>query len=177
MKTRRMFCALAALLLWVSPSLASWFGQSDPLKPPIIAPFEVQKVGAVFTTELHVVDHGIYTFILRLCFKENDAEDRKRVRKLAGDYGKDKNGKLIEPGVSIPLRLTISSIDEKGENPLLEREYVEAEMYSYGDDSFDKRIDLIELIPGRYRIRVESLSNVPELAGTPVYFGIGFRRK
>ena len=140
-------------------------------------PFEVQKAGNKVEIEYRAVEHRGYLFDLRLMYKEGDQVDRERVRKLAGRYEKDNNGKLIEPGVPILLRFKIDAIDDSGVQPMLEQEISELRMTSYGADSFDKRIAEVILKPGRYRISVESLKDVPELVGTPVIFRIGFYAK
>ena len=140
-------------------------------------PFEVQKAGNKVEIEYRVVKHEFYYFNLRLMYKEGDQEDRARVRKLAGSYEKDKNGKLIEPGIPIVLRFKINVIDSAGERPMLEQEIPVLGLTSWGGDSFSKQIAGVPLKPGRYRISVESLRDVPELVGTPVIFSIGIDAK
>lgn len=171
-KTRRMISVLLALFPWTSV----WAG-SKPPKPPLIVLFAIHKAGTVATTELRIVEHRIYYFDLRLGFKENDPEDKRRVRKLAGGFGRDKNGKLLDPGISIPLKLTINIVDSSGERLLLEKEIREEEMYAYGTDAYLKKISRIALKPGYYRISVESLEDIPELSKTSVSLGIGFNPK
>lgn len=172
MKTRRMFSAMLALFPWL-PALAG----SKPPKPPLILPFAVHKAGTVVTTDLRVVEHRVYKFSLRLGFKEHDREDRKRVQKLAGDYGRDSQGKLRNPGISIHVRLKISTIGSSSERVIYDEEIQEEEMYAYGADAYLKKIDHIELRPGLYRIAIESLQDIPELAETPVSLGIGWAPK
>lgn len=140
-------------------------------------PFAVQKAGNKVEVEFKADEHRGYLFDLRLMYKEGDQVDRERVRKLAGRYEKDNNGKLIEPGAPILLRLKIDAIDDSGIKPMFDQEISELRMTSHGADSFNKRIAEVPLKPGRYRISVESLSNVPELLGTTVVFSIGFYAK
>jgi len=140
-------------------------------------PFEVQKAGNKVEVEFKAGEHRGYLFDLRLMYKEGDQVDRERVRKLAGRYEQDNNGKLIEPGVPILLRFKIDVIDDSGIKPMLDQVTSELRMTSHGADSFDKRIIEVPLKPGRYRISVESLKDVPELFGTPVIFRIGFNAK
>lgn len=173
MKTKRLFVAMLAFFPWFSACT----NDTRPPKPPLILPFAVQKAGNKVETELRVVEHRGYRFSLRLGFKKGDEEDRRRVRKLAGDFGRDRNGKLIEPGISIPLGLKISVIDSSGERSLLEREILEEEMYAYGSDHYSKQIIEVVLRPGHYRIAIESLKDTPELLGTPVALGIDFNPK
>lgn len=144
---------------------------------PSSLPFEVQKAGNKVEIEFRAAEHRGYFFNLLLMYKEGDQEDRARVRKLAGSYEKDKNGKLIEPGIPIVLRFKINVIDDSGERPMLEQEIPVLGLTSWGGDSFSKQITTVILKPGRYRISVESLKDAPELVGTPVIFSIGIDAK
>lgn len=166
---RRLCIAMLAFLPWLSACA----NDAGPPKPPLSLPFEVQKAGNKVETELRVVEHRGYIFALLFMYKKDDQEDRARVRKLAGEYEKNQNGELIEPGVPILLRLKIDVIDDSGVKTMLEQEISELRMTSYGAVSFNKRISAVPLKPGHYRISVESLKDVPELLGTPVIFQIG----
>lgn len=173
MKSKWLFIAMMALLPW----LTACAQDAGPPNPPLSLPFEVQQAGNKVETELRVVEHRGYSFDLRLMYKKGDQANRERVRKLAGRYEQDKNGKLIEPGVPILLRLKIDVIDDSGVNPMLEQGVSELKLTSWGGDSFNKRIAEVPLKPGRYRISIESLRDVPELLGTPVILRVGFDAK
>lgn len=99
-------------------------------------------------------------------------EDASRLTKLAGQFGRDKSGKLVRPGISIPLKLQVSVIDAAGERIVYDKKVHEEEMLSNGGMGIEKLIDSIELKPGRYRISVQSLKDIPELAENPISFGI-----
>lgn len=173
MKTaRQLFIVMVMSLPW----LTAYANDTQFHKPPLSLPFEVQKAGNKVEAKLEVVEHRLYVLQLRLMYKEGDQKDRARVRKLAGDYEMDKSGKLIEPGVSIQLRFQIYSIEAGEERTLLEKTILQPEeirMTSYGAEFFSKRFAEVPLKPGRYRISVESLTDVPELIGTPVMLQIG----
>lgn len=78
------------------------------------------------------------------------------------------NTKLIEPGISIPLRLKINLLGPSGTKLLVDREFWEQEMYAEGSDRFLKTITVVRLTPGRYNVSIQYLKDVPELRGTPV---------
>ncbi len=175
---RRIGLASALIaLFFVLCALVACDGTKQVPKPPLVLPFAVQQAGNKVETELQVHEYRPYIFDLRLGFVEKDSEDRERVKKLAGDYGRSKEGKLLKPGVAVPLRLRISVIDSFPEKTLLEREILEEEMWAYGADNFKKRIAIVPLKPGHYRISVESLKDMPELIGTTVALGIGYDPK
>lgn len=171
----------AKLLLLVVLIIFPWFSacarDAKPLQPPLSLPFEMQKAGNKVETELRVIEHRGYLFDLQLMYKERDQVDRARVKKLAGAATIDKYGNLVEPGILILLRLKIEVVDDSGVKLMFEQEISELRLTSHGADSFDKRIAVVPLKPGRYRISVESLKDVPDLVGTPVIFRIGFYAK
>jgi len=116
MKTKHFLLVAIALVHWNFVWAAS-----RPPTPPIILPFAAERAGSRITTELQVVEPLTYTFSLRLGFKKNDPGDRKRIKKIAGGFGKDRNGNLVEPGIGIPLKLTIRVVDSTGDKYFLEK--------------------------------------------------------
>ena len=136
-------------------------------------PFAVYQAGATVSADLRIseknrnkeTDH--YPFDLKFMFKEGDEADRARVQKLAGGGGTI-NGWPAEPGIAIPLKITIHVIDTSGEKPFLEKEILTKAIWSEEIDSFCRKIDFIHLPPGYYHITVTSLKDIPELAGTEV---------
>ena len=144
-------------------------------RPPIELPFAVYQVGATVSTDLRIVKKGPYKypFYLNFMFDEKDGLDRERVRKLVGSWGKNKvTGKSIEPGIPILLKLTISVIDPSGMQPFLEKEILVGDLCGFSANDFSREIDSIQLAPGFYRVTVQSLKDVPELANTKVVFAI-----
>lgn len=165
LRTKRILAAVISVLLWISiPAFAR------AKKPPITLPFAVHMAGQTVSSEVKIVEEGIYPIVLRFQYK--DAEDRERVRRLVGDYGRDKSGNLIRPGILISLKLTIHTHEATGERTYLEKELLVGEMFAYGEKDFLRYIDNIKFAPGVYRISVESARDVPELATTPVFLGI-----
>ncbi len=144
-----------------------------PPKPPLIVPFEAQKAGSTFMTELRVVEHRYYEFTILLKLKEGATmEDARSLSELAGWFGRDGSGKLRKPGISIPVKLKVRVIDAAGERTIYDKEIYEEEVQGGGGAGIEKLIDSIELRPGRYRINIESLKDIPELTGYPINFGI-----
>jgi hypothetical protein len=159
------------LLVLLAASLYYLFVYSDTDKlpqPPLLLPFDTQKAGFKIETDIRVVDYHTYEFGFKLGFKEGDATDRARVEKLAGDYGRDKAGKLIHPGVPIPLRIRIEARKPSTLESVFEREFLEEEMYAIGDTYFRTEITTVKLKPGTYHLMIENFKEVPELKSTPV---------
>ncbi len=168
MQIRRRLSAVLAMLPW-------WSAQASPVRRlPVIVPFPIAEKGRSLVIDIDVREHRVYWLTLRLSFDPNDRVQREKVRTLAGDHGRDSQGNLITPGVKIPLALTIASLSTS--SPTLEKEIREEEMYAVGADHYTKKVDTVELKPGKYRVSVVTLAASPELSGVPVALGIGFDR-
>ncbi len=147
---------------------------SNPFTPPIELPFAVHQKGATVSTRLQMLEERNYPFYLKFYYDEKDKADRGRVRKVAGGGGRDRYGKSAEPGIQIPLKITINIIDSSGERPFLEKEVLTAGIVSW-NGSFDRKIDNVKLAPGLYRVTVQSVKDIPELVNTKVTLGIYLR--
>ena len=173
---RNLIASLITLLFLVL-ALTTCETRKQPPEPPVTIPFAVQHAGATIETKLLVQEHRPYLFDLVFGFEKKDPNDRERVKKLAGDYGRNQNGKLINPGISVPLNLNINVIDSLGERPIFNLKIVEEEMRGYGADHFLKQIATIPLKPGHYRVSVETMRDTPDLIGTFVFLKISFYAK
>jgi len=85
-------------------------------------------------------------------------------------------GKSIIPGIQIPLKITIHIIEPSVEKIFLEKEIFVGDVWAHGINYFTRETLSIQLPPGLYRVTVQSLKDIPELADTKVIFGIYYRR-
>jgi len=92
-------------------------------------------------------------------------EEGKKFMNSLGEYG-------ITTGVSMRVRLKIDKVLSTSEQTIYEKEIFEEEFTSSGRSGFAKRIDLIPLKPGFYRVVIKSLKDVSELTGHPITLGI-----
>lgn len=173
-KAKRLF--IVAVLAFF-PLVSGCASNMQPSSLPLFVPFEAQKAGSAFTTEIWVVEHRIYIFAVALGVKkgattEETIKNARQLDKLAGQSGRDENGKLYRPGISIPLKLKVSAIEPSDERIIYDKEAYEEEVISHGRRGIAKLIDSIELKRGRYRVSIQSLKNIPELVDNPITFGI-----
>ena len=168
-KIKRISIVMLAFFPWF-PACAS---DTRPPKPPFFVPFEAQKRGSTVTTKLRVVEHRNYLFSLDIGVKKGATmEDARRLLELAGGNERDKNGKPLSYGVSIPVKLKVAVIDSTGERTIYDKEIYQEEVTGGGSRGVTKLIDVIELNRGQYRINIQSLKDIPELAESPITFGI-----
>lgn len=172
MKMRRTLMAVMALF----PFLAKSAMAERLPKQPIFLPFAVAQKGSILTFDFEAVENNLYTFILIFQWS-NDVAERAHLVRFRGDGGYDpKTHKRLNNGLPIPLRLKISRLDPPGELSIYDKEITEEELSGYSTKEFTKIIDRIKLSPGNYRVHVEALRDIPELAATPIQFGIYIRR-
>ena len=167
----------------------------EPLADRLLGAVEAGNKGAVVGAEFSVATPKTYTFYLNLYFREGDRGDRvpvgkinltqqelksleqdrqnmERVRKLAGTAGAYRDGRQIDTGLAIPVRLRVERIDNNGASPVLERVFTNHDREGMAADYFSKIITRIRLEPGRYRARVEALESIRELEGISVHFNM-----
>ena len=139
-------------------------------KPPFKTPVNLSHKGVVADFDIRVPKHRIYRFRMRFEYPEEDRAEREHVRRLVGDYGRDKNNNLIEPGILTPVKLTIF----KGESVIYQRIIKDPETYAHGSGFFAKLIGHCDLKRGKYRFVLESLAQLQEYASIPTKFVITF---
>lgn len=174
MNMRRTLMALMAL----SPFFSGCAMAERLPRQPIFLPFALAQKGAALTIDFEAVENARYTFILTFQWSKDVAENARLI-KFMGDGRYDPNThKRLNNGLPIPLKLQISRLDPSGEISIYDKEIIEEELEGYRADgsSFSKIIDIVKLPPGNYRVRVEALRDIPELAATPIQFGIYVRR-
>ncbi|HSM98509.1 MAG TPA: DUF5625 family protein [Gallionella sp.] len=160
-------------MLTLFPWLTACADDARPPKPPLFVLFEAQKAGSMFTTKLKVVEHRRYMFTLMLGAKKGETiEEARRINELAGSDARYKDGTPVSYGIPIPLKLKVSVIEPSGERIIYDKDVHEMEKIGATMFGFEKLIDYIELKPGLYRIDIQSLNDIPELAESPITFGI-----
>ena len=158
-------CVLASCNLSNQPKLP---------KPPFKVPVNLSHKGVVADFDIRVPKHRIYYFRILFEYPEEDQAQRAHVRKLVGDYGRDKDNNLIEPGILTPVKLTIFKKQNQGELIIYQKTIKDPETYAASSDYFAKLIGACDLKRGEYRFVLESLAQRQEYASIPTKFHITF---
>lgn len=167
---RRFAAALASVLC-----LPRWtFGMGLAPKPPLSIPFAAHRKGEVIETELRILEHRNYEFDLVFRFRHLDEDDRRRVEKLLGDDYKNIYGQYQLQN-QVVLSLRIWAANPAGNQSVFDR-ILENYESGGGTGGFftTRRLEKVRLRPGLYRLRVESLQDVPALATVPIEFHVGW---
>ncbi|MHB8138021.1 MAG: DUF5625 family protein [Smithellaceae bacterium] len=145
---------------------------------PIKLPFEVHKAGAVVMSDLHVKKTHSYWFDLTFLHNASDDEaEQERVKKLVGSAMKNKEGKQIEPGIAIPIKITINVMDTSGVRNVVEKELLVGEMFAGGAGGYRREIGYIKIPAGKCRITFQSMKDIPELANRKIILGIRYQAR
>ena len=155
-------------------ALASCSDKPKLPKPPFETPINLSREGVVADFNLRVPQHRIYHFDIRFEYPQEDQAQRERVRKLVGEYGRDKDNNLIEPGILTPVKLTIFKKQNQDELMIYQKVIKEPETYAGGSGSFSKRIGRCDLKRGKYRFVLESLAQPQEYASILTNFIVTF---
>ena len=181
MKTMSLLkAALSAVVILIVPiPLHGCDSASQPADfgRPYGAPFSVDKAGTKAEFEIRTTEHRGYQFDLHYVYDERNQSDRERVRELVGSMETGSNGKPINPGVPIFLRLHIDMLDSPSKRTVINKEISDMRLTSWGQGSFSQLISTVILTPGRYKVTIESLVDVPALKGTQTNLSYGVDAK
>lgn len=135
--------------------------------PPIHIPIAVHKAGSKAETTFLIREDSRYFFALEYLYRSDDLNVRNYIRELAGTGQSDATGRYINTGIPVYLNFKLVQINsETGTEKILQhQELSEHPVFSMGHESLDKRIAIVPLTAGYYRVSVENLREVPELSG------------
>ena len=143
-------------------------------KPPFGTPVDLSRGGVVADFSIRVTKHRLYYFEIRFSYPEEDRVERERVRKLVGEYGRDKNNNLIEPGILTPVKLIIFEKQAQSEQIIYQKTIRDPATVSYSINDFTKEIGYCDLPRGQYRFVLESLAQPQEYASIPTLFYVTY---
>lgn len=146
-----------------------------PPTPPFTQPFAAHEKGAVIETVVRIREHRNYYFMLVFDFKAGDVATRVKIEDLLSENYIDekKQWRQREPRL---LHLQVWEFGENGERLVSEKKCRGYEDSGAGNSSVEARFASLKLLPGKYRVRVESLSNIVGFSNLPVQinFSIGY---
>jgi hypothetical protein len=187
----------ATLLLMPQVAIAGFldFFDSTPSPPIYNRPFAVGTAGAAIQIDLQIKEETGWHFIVEFAFDQD--VDRANVLKLLGRTTTIDGGSVKhEPGIDTPVRLEIERLD--GQEPSAEdireiksvspidtvdlprthtgvvyaREVHPRDLCAYAESFFHRRLGFLMFKPGKYRVRVTALKNIPEISLLKTSFSI-----
>lgn len=146
-----------------------------PPAPPFTQPFAAHEKGAVFETVVRIREHRNYYFMLVFNFKAGDVATRVKVEDLLSESYIDekKQWRQREPRL---LHLRVWELGQNGESLIADKKSRGYEDSGAGNSFVEARFASLKLLPGKYRVRVESLSDIAGFTNLPVQvnFSIGY---
>jgi len=142
--------------------------QLGPPRPAVSFPFKVSEAFETLDVPIRV-DEVTKRFFFNLVFRSAKPSDIKRVSKLAGGSGRYNDGRYGEPGVIVPLSLTILRPDG---SIFFENTFQVQGSGSFGYMWIFRNIVAITFPPGEYRVKVRTLAPNPLLLDVDTELGI-----
>lgn len=155
-------------------SIAAIFSNSPE---PSSEPIKLGEAGVVADFKFEVRKHFIYRYSIRFSFPEHNQSERARIRQLLGGHEVDKTGRPLEPGIPMPINLTIYSVCKDGAEIEVYSKDTDPVLTSWGSGKFKKDIGASILIPGAHRARITNRRASPEFSSVPIAFEIGMPAK
>lgn len=174
LRRMRLHCAAALVAASALSPVSKAMGQLPT--PPFMRPFAADKKGSVIETEFQIREHRNYYFML--VFDVKDMPTRSLVENLLSERYVDEKRQWQQREPRL-LRLQIWEQVKGSERQVDDRQYRGYENSAAGSMFVEARFASAKLPPGRYRVRVESLSNIDGFAALPVQisFSIGYNPK
>lgn len=161
--------------------------------PPLTMPFAANKKGEVIDINLRVKEHRDYMFVLRFGIrgrapdkpnvverltrhKEGDPEDRRRVERLINESYFDAQGRFRRRN-ELLLTLRVVDIGADQIRTVFDEKIDRYLGGGHGGKTLYRDIATVILKPGLYRVRIESLQDVPALDSVPIEFSVGWYPK
>ncbi|EGW22060.1 DUF5625 family protein [Methylobacter tundripaludum] len=131
-------------------------------------PIALHQAGSVAEADFEIAQDDRVTLQLRF-FVNDQPDDRKRLLAFLGGFGETKT--------SIPIKVRITKhISPKEDLAILEKTYPATKLAGYGAKELNRLIDDLTIKSGKYRIRLETIEEFPELSNTKVEFGMYYIR-
>lgn len=131
--------------------------------PPVSFSFDVSRASTNVDVLIKIVESRFYQF--DLTFRSSRPSDTPSLRKVAGGGGRWPDGRHEDPGIIIPIRITVAN---DGQPPFYDRMIDTQGTYKFSYLEISRGAGGIELSPGIYRIRAITTKDIPELSKVKV---------
>lgn len=135
--------------------------------PSVSFPLDVSRASTELDVLVKITHTRFYKF--ELTFRPASVSDMQPLRKITGDGSRWPDGKYSEPGIAIPIRVTVA---DEGHPPFYDRTIDTQGRSSWGYMEIARRAGGTGLRPGLYRFKVTTLEDIPELKDVKVDFTI-----
>lgn len=146
-------------------SYLSYYG--PPMLFPINTevPIDLSKAGTTAEIEQKILFKDRYELYLRFFPSSTDNDSNEReweyLNSLIGSW---RHG----VGQIIPVKLLVIKLEGKKEKILIDKEYFTKNMRGINTNSISRRLTVLHLEPGKYKIKIENQKDFPELSNVRV---------
>lgn len=166
--------AALSIALLLAGAVACSNSEAGASTPPIFVAYPHGKPNAELKLQLRILEARRYSVQLNYLYERGNAADRAIARRLVGGIDRDSAGKLLEPGVQIPVRIRIARLES--EETVLDKETLPV-LYSWNGESLNSLIAEVDLTPGSYSVVISSLKASAEVASRPIRVSVTYNPK
>jgi hypothetical protein len=138
---------------------------------PVKVPIDFSKTGSVTEAEFWIPEADALEVNIEFYY-QGGSKGRDRLIEIVGD---DRI-----PGITVSIKAKIlKKLDTGGYELFRDKTYMSTnkDLGGFTNEYVDRSIDHTKISPGHYRLRVETIKPLPELAGTPVKLCIRYYRR
>lgn len=135
--------------------------------PPVSFPLDASRAATELDVLVKIPDTRHYQF--ELTFRAASISGMRPLREVTGDGSRRPDGKYTNPGIAIPIRVTVAN---EGHAPFYDRTIDTEGSYASGTLKILRHAGGTGLPPGLYRFKVITLKDIPELTDVKVDFTI-----
>ncbi|WP_148662116.1 DUF5625 family protein [Paraburkholderia phytofirmans] len=129
---------------------------------PFWLPFNLDKSGIFLECEFSIKNKGFYAVILEYFFDQKIPGDRARVWALVGGPGEEIVGGRTNRGAPLSLKVELNRMVGKGLESISKQNVDRPRLSSWGADTLDARLLVLELEPGLYRLKILNMLDAPD---------------
>ncbi|MGF6903009.1 DUF5625 family protein [Paraburkholderia phytofirmans] len=131
---------------------------------PFWLPFNLDKSGSFLECEFSIEKKGFYDVSLEYFFDKKIPGDRGRVWGLVGGPIEEVIGKRINRGAPLLINVEMDRVVDTGWESISNKSVDRPRLSSWGADTLDATLVVVELEPGVYRVKVLNMLDAPDLA-------------
>lgn len=146
----------------IGRTTASLSKQIGAPTPPVSFPFDASKASTTVDATIRIVEEKYY--LLDLVFRGASSADMRALRELAGDAER-------RSGIVVPVHVVVTN---EWQQVLFDRTIDTRGMYASSTLRVLRRIGVVGLRPGLYRIRASTTEDIPELSGANIELSVTY---
>ena len=133
-------------------------------------PFSLHKAGSTIEADFEIEQDDSVSLTLWF-FVNKEREDRDRLMDFVGDISYP-----LPRGVVVPLKVKLIKYIDITELIILNKIYATSGIHAIAENELERLVDELRIKSGKYRIRLETINEFPQLSHAKVEFELNYIR-